>query len=157
MEKVYIETTIPSYLTGKLSRDIVIAAQQQVTREWWEDSQSKYSLYISEAVLDECQYGDTEAARKRTDIVKQLPILRITDEVVHLAGCYFKILGIPEKSILDTIHLAVAVAYELDYLLTWNCKHLAHGEIRSKVHKYNMLNGLFEPMIVTPYELLRRD
>ena len=75
----------------------------------------------------------------------------------RLAEIFFKLLGIPEKSKLDAVHLAFAMVYKINYLLTWNCKHLAHGEIREKIHNYCLNNGLFEPMIVTPFELMRRD
>jgi predicted nucleic acid-binding protein len=137
--KVYIETTIPSYLAAKPSRDIIVAAQQQVTAEWWSESHRKYDLYLSEAVLDECAAGDHEAAGKRLKFIGNLPILKITTEVVRIAIIYGKLLAIPDKSKADAVHLALAVYHEMDYLLTWNCKH-----------------GLFEPMIVTPSELLER-
>ncbi len=156
MPKVYIETTIPSYLAAKPSRDIIVAAQQQVTAEWWNGSHHRYDLFISEAVIDECSAGDQEAADRRLKFIGKLPALKITEDVVRFALLYGKILAIPEKSKVDAVHLALAVNYEMDYLLTWNCKHLAHGEVRTKIHQYNMRNGLFEPMIVTPSELLER-
>jgi predicted nucleic acid-binding protein len=153
---VYIETTIPSYLAAKPSRDIIVAAQQQVTAEWWNESHSKYDLYISEAVIDECAAGDHEVASRRLKSIRNFPILKLTEEVVQIAIIYGRLLAIPDKSKADAVHLALAVYHEMDYLLTWNCKHLAHGEVRTKIHQYNMRNGLFEPMIVTPSELLER-
>jgi predicted nucleic acid-binding protein len=157
MEKVYLETTIPSYLTGKLNRDIVVAAQQQATREWWETVRFDYELLISEAVVYECNRGDRDAVSRRLSIINGLSILKTNEEVERLAEVLFKLLGIPEKSKLDAVHLAFAVVFEINYLLTWNCKHLAHGEIREQIHNYCLKNGLFEPMIVTPFELMRRD
>ena len=154
MERVYVETTIPSYLTSRLSRDIVVAAQQQITREWWDESRPYFLLYVSEAVLDECRSGDQELAQRRMSVITELPILRITNEVIKLAETYAQILEIPERAKVDAIHLSVAVTYEVDYLLTWNCKHLAHGGVRTKIHRYNRINELHEPMIVTPLELM---
>lgn len=156
MFRTYIETTIPSYLAAKVSRDIIVAAQQQITNEWWDESHLKYELYISEAVLEECQAGDSEVSKKRLDYIKDLPLLKITDEVLQLAEVYAGILTIPDKSTVDAVHLSLTVVYEMDYLLTWNCKHLAHGEVRTKIHNYNSQTGLFEPMIVTPLELMER-
>jgi len=157
MERVYLETTIPSYLTGKLNRDIVVAAQQQVTREWWDTARFDYELYISEAVVFECTRGDEEAVHRRLNIINGLSILKTNEEVENLAEVLFKMLGIPEKSKLDAVHLAFTVVFEINHLLTWNCRHLAHGEIREKIHNYCFKNSLFEPMIVTPLELMRRD
>lgn len=157
MLKVYIETTVPSYLAARASRDIIVAAQQQITLEWWEESHLKYALYVSEAVLDECQAGDAKAAHRRLEYINHLSILRVTDEAVKLALLYSDILAIPEKSKVDAVHLALCVVYEMDYLLTWNCKHLAHGEVRTKLHSYNNHHGLFEPMVVTPLELMERS
>ncbi|RIV19581.1 DNA-binding protein [Alicyclobacillaceae bacterium I2511] len=154
MESVYVETTIPSYLTSRLSRDIVVAAQQQITREWWDGARSDFLLYVSEAVLDECSAGDQELAQRRLDVVTEFPILRITNEVIKLAETYVQLLEIPERAKVDAVHLSVAVIYEVDYLLTWNCKHLAHGGIRTKIHRYNRTQALHEPMIVTPLELM---
>ena len=154
MLKVYLETTIPSYLASRPSRDVIVAAQQQVTLEWWENSRPKYDLFISEAVIDECQAGDPEAAKKRIGFIKDLSVLSITDDVIKLAEIYAKLLNIPDKAKVDAIHISIAVVYEMDYLITWNCTHLAHGEIRSALHRYNMQNGLYEPTIVTPFELL---
>ncbi|HEY0826575.1 MAG TPA: type II toxin-antitoxin system VapC family toxin, partial [Bacilli bacterium] len=150
MAKVYLETTIPSYLSARISRDIVVAAQQQITGDWLDDSASQYDLFISEAVLDECRAGDAIAAVKRLESIEHIPVLKISEDVVNLAFIYHKLLDIPDKAKVDAIHLAAAVSYEMDYLLTWNCKHLAHGEIRMKLHHYNAENGLHEPMIVTP-------
>lgn len=87
-------------------------------------------------------------------MVTELPILSITIEVIKLAETYAQILEIPERAKVDAIHLSVAVIYEVDYLLTWNCKQLAHGGIRAKIHRYNRENELPEPMIVTPLELI---
>lgn len=157
MGKVYIETTIPSYVTSRLNRDLVVAAQQQVTREWWETERFSYKLYISEAVITECRCGDEELAKRRLELIKGLPVLHLNDEITKLAEDYLNLLEIPNKASIDALHLATAVYNEIDFLLTWNCKHLAHGEVRARIHNFNKQNNLFEPVILTPNELMRRD
>ena len=154
---LYIETTIPSYLAARPSRDLVIAGNQQITHEWWNEERERFQIYISQAVLLEAEAGDTKASLLRTNYLKDMQILPVTGEIENIAKEYISVLGIPDKSALDAVHLAYAVIYKLDYLLTWNCKHLAHGEIRKKLKKYNFSLGLETPEIVTPNELMRRD
>ncbi|MDO8723215.1 MAG: type II toxin-antitoxin system VapC family toxin [Syntrophales bacterium] len=157
MQSIYLETTIPSYLVAKLSSNIIVAAEQILTREWWEQSQTKYDLYVSEAVIDECSAGDPEAAQKRLELIRNMSVLAIKEEIVNLSMTYGAVLNLPERSKVDALHLALAVYYEMNYLLTWNCRHLAHGEVRSVIHNYNSIHSLFEPMIVTPMELMERS
>jgi predicted nucleic acid-binding protein len=157
LQSVYLETTITSYLVARLSSSIITAAQQILTREWWDQSKVKYDIFVSEAVVDECAAGDPEAAQRRLDLIRHLPILSIKEEVIRLSMNYGDVLNLPERSKVDALHLALAVHYEMDYLLTWNCKHLAHGEVRSAIHNYNAAHGLFETMIVTPMELMERS
>ena len=156
MAKIYLETTIPSYLAARPSRDIIVAAQQQITMDWWETYRFHHELFISEAVLEECKAGDKGASKRRIDILDLYPLLKISNGVIALAEKYAVLLEIPEKARVDAIHLSLAVFYEMDYLLTWNCKHLAHGEVRMKIHQYNGRHGMYEPMIVTPLELMER-
>jgi predicted nucleic acid-binding protein len=154
---IYLETTIPSYLAAFPSRDIVVAAHQQITHDWWAHERHRFELFISEAVLAECQLGDPEAAQRRLSYLSGLPVLSMDDSVHELAKVYLEALSIPARSGLDALHLACAVSHETDYLLTWNCKHLAHGEIRRALQRINLQKGLFIPAIVTPEELLERS
>jgi hypothetical protein len=142
-----------SYLASRLSTNIITAGQQILTREWWEQERHHYRLHVSQAVLDECGGGDTEQAKKRLSIIRTLPLLQINNTVAALSATYMNLLGIPSSAAMDAIHLAISVAHNVDYMLTWNCRHLAHGETRLKLHRYNAANGLHEPMIVTPQEL----
>ncbi|CEP67949.1 PIN domain [Moorella glycerini] len=154
---LYLETTIPSYLAARLSRDLIVAANQQATHERWIYERDKFQIYISQAVVVEAQAGDPEVASLRSRYLEGLEILPVTDEVEKLARKYITVLGIPQKSALDAVHLAYGVAYNLDYILTWNCKHLAHGEVRKKLKRYNASVGLETPEIVTPLELMGRN
>ena len=154
---LYMETTIPSYLAARPSRDLIVAANQQATHEWWSEAKDYFIIYISQAVLVEAKAGDPKAASQRLKYLERLEILPATEEVEKMAREYQYVLDIPEKSALDAVHIAYAVVYGLDYLLTWNCKHLAHGEVRRKLKRFNTSIGLETPEIVTPAELMRRD
>ena len=154
MATVYLETTIPSYLAAHPSRDLVIAAHQQITHEWWRDARDRFDLYISEAVLDEISVGDPEAATRRLEIVGGLSILGFSDDVFALVEAYDQRLGLVGRARADLPHIAFAVAYEMDYLATWNCKHLANGEMIRRLWEANEDLDRFTPIIVTPEELL---
>jgi len=151
---LYLESTIPSYLAGRPSRDLIVAAHQQITHEWWQRARPDFDIYISQAVLDEVAAGDPEAAARRLAIVENLPRLTLTEEVDALAAEYLSKLGLPPEAGLDVVHLACAVVYELDYLLTWNCAHLANGLVIQRLHAVNAVLSRSTPTIVTPEELL---
>lgn len=154
MFTVYIETTIPSYLTANPGRDLIVAAHQEITREWWEKSAQRFDLVISEAVMEEISQGDPVAAKKREELVSSLSILEVTEEVQKLADIYSKELGLPPKAAVDIIHIAFAVVYEVDYLLTWNCKHIANGDVIKRLYTVNNKMNRFTPVILTPEELI---
>ncbi|MBU2600046.1 type II toxin-antitoxin system VapC family toxin [bacterium] len=156
MEKstLYIETTILSYLAARSSRDIIVQAHQQITWDWWESQQKNYELYISEIVLQEIMRGDPEAAKKRESFTSNLAILDMSDAVRNLARELVKFLKLPKLAELDALHLSFAIEYEIDYLLTWNCSHLANGLIISKLKEFELKTSRVTPVIVTPEELL---
>ncbi|HTG36467.1 MAG TPA: type II toxin-antitoxin system VapC family toxin [Thermoanaerobaculia bacterium] len=153
MWTVYLETTIPSYLAGRPSRDLIVAAHQQITQEWWSRAKESFSLYISEAVLEEIRAGDPEMATRRLEIVSGLPVLGIRDDVRSLVRVYHGQLGLPPQAGADLVHIAIAVAYEVDYLVTWNCKHIANGQVIRRLLELNRKLGRSTPVIVTPEEL----
>jgi hypothetical protein len=150
---VYLETTIPSYLAGRPSRDLVVAAHQQITQDWWAVARPGFDLFISEAVLEEIRAGDPAMAARRLEIVEGLPVLSLRDGVRNLVHIYRGELGLPPQAGADVVHIAFAVAYELDYLLTWNCKHIANGQIIQRLVEVNRRLGRSTPVIVTPEEL----
>ena len=151
---VYIESTIISYLTARPSRDLIVAAHQQMTIEWWEDVRPNVEGFISLFVNQEISRGDEEAARKRIQAVKDLPVLEINDEIQKLAEKYFIELEIPEKARLDAAHLAVAVWHEMDYLLSWNCRHIVSGRVKKSLEEINATLNLKTPVLCTPEELM---
>ena len=154
MPSVYLETTIPSYLAAYPSRDLVIAAHQQVTHDWWRTAPDRFDLYISETVLDEIQAGDLDAVARRLEIVEALPILTLSDDVAALVKAYEDRLRFVGRARADLLHIAFAVAYETDYLVTWNCRHIASGETIRRLARANAELRRFTPVIVTPEELL---
>jgi len=153
MPTVYVETTIPSYLAAYPSRDIVIAGHQQITHDWWRTARDRFDLYISEAVLQEIRAGDPDAAARRLAFVDGLPILSLNEDVRALVQVYDKGLGLTGRGRADLPHFAFAVAYELDYLVTWNCAHIANGEMIHRLLEVNAGLNRFTPLIVTPEAL----
>jgi hypothetical protein len=149
MKSIYIETTIPSLVAARQSRDMISAAHQVITKNFWENERRNYDLYISQFVLDECAKGDPEAAKKRLDLIADIQPLPITRETIELAPIYKQLLAIPDKANIDAFHLAVAVIAEMDYLLSWNFTHMGVVSY-SKLLKYNEGKGLKTPLLITP-------
>jgi hypothetical protein len=154
MSSVYLETTVLSYLTAWASRDVVVAGHQATTREWWDKSRARYDLLISEVVVCEISAGDPTAAALRLEYAHGIPLLGFNDDVTALARCYQAELQLPPKAGNDILHIAFAVAYEVDYLLTWNCAHIANGHTIRRLVGLNDRLGRPTPVIVTPEELL---
>jgi hypothetical protein len=154
LQDVYLETTIPSYLAAHPSRDLIVAAHQQITHEWWPTAKSRFNLYISEAVFAEIKSGDNIAISRRLEIVKDLPILKLNDDVRFLANSYEKELGLTGRAKSDIPHFAFAVSHKMDYLVTWNCNHIANGEIIQRLININKKIGRSTPLILTPEEIM---
>lgn len=150
---VYIETSIISYLSSRVSRNLIGAARQQITQAWW-DTRLNYDLYISEVVSRECAAGDPDAARKRLDAIEGLPLLRVTPEAIEISRALVARDIIPYKAVEDALHISIATVYAMDFLLTWNCKHIANPEIQKRIASYLEEQELFLPFICTPDELL---
>jgi predicted nucleic acid-binding protein len=151
---LYLETTIVSYLTGLPSHDLVVAAHQQVTRDWWE-TRSAFDLYVSQFVLDEAGAGDAEAAKRRLAVLVDLPVLDLTPEVRLVAGEILLHGGMPAKAFVDAVHVAVAAAHGVDYLLTWNCTHIANPMLRGRIEAICRATGFEPPVICTPVEFMQ--
>src|SRR5450755_3068267 len=122
--RAYLETTIPSYLTAWISRDLVMAAHQQTTREWWDTRRQDFELFVSQFVLDEAGLGDPDAARLRLEMLVDVPLLDASEDVYTLAAELMKRIPLPQKATADSLHIAIATVNGVDYLLTWNCTHI---------------------------------
>ena len=153
-KRVYIETTIPSYLAACPSRDIIQAARQQLTHDWWNNERSKYDLCVSETVLDEVAAGDLDAAQRRLVLVETIPLLEITDSVTDVAKKILESGLLPLRAARDAIHIAVASVHDVDILLTWNCKHIANAAIMKELTEIVAACGYEIPTICTPEELM---
>ncbi|MBK5256161.1 MAG: type II toxin-antitoxin system VapC family toxin [Vicinamibacteria bacterium] len=151
---VYVETTIPSYLTAWRSPELVMAANQEATRSWWEVSRPRYELFISSIVLLEATGGDPEAAKRRVAAIDGLPELDVSDDVEVLAGRLLEGAALPASAKTDALHIAVATVHGIDFLLTWNCKHIANAVTRPKIEAICRAFGYEPPVICTPLELM---
>jgi hypothetical protein len=152
--KVYIETSVISYYAGNPSRDLIILAHQHLTTMWWEKALPKVAPYISEFVRAEIVKGDRSASKRRLETCASFPVLATSAELETLAEEYFKKLGIPESAKVDAYHIACATIFRLDYLLTWNCTHIANAVMKKQIEKINESFGFETPVICTPEELL---
>ncbi len=154
MKRIYIETSVVSYLASLPTRDLVKAARQEITWEWWQKRRRDYSLFTSQVVLEEAQAGDVEAAERRLTYLRELPLLDLSSEAGILAGSLIGAGALPGKAANDALHLALASVHEMDFLLTWNCRHLANAALRSALARVVFEKGFRPPEICTPDELL---
>lgn len=152
--KVYLETTIGSYLTAWPSRDLVMAANQEVTREWWATRKDEFQLFVLQLVIKESSSGDSDAAQRRLEFLKPFPRLDITDEVEALAAKLIAEIPLPPKALADALHIAVSAVNHINYLLTWNCTHIANATLRSRIEEICRSQGYQPPVICTPQEML---
>lgn len=150
---VYIETSIISYLVAFPSRDLVTAAHQQITHSWWKIRRSEFEIFASQIVLDEAAAGDPQMARMRLELLADVPFLDVTTEVEDLAAKLIKRLPLPPRAGADALHIALAAHHRVDYLLTWNCAHIANAILRPKIEKICIEQGYSAPVLCTPEEL----
>lgn len=151
---IYIETSIVSYLTARPSRDLLAAAWQKATVDWWDTQRSRFESYISELVIEEAGKGDPNASAKRLDALSGVPILSITNEVLELSEKIINDGILPQKAIDDSLHISIATIHEIGYFLTWNCRHIANAEIKPLIQKICLRNNQKCPEICTPIELM---
>lgn len=151
---VYIETSIISYLAARPSRDLMVAANQQATEEWWRTRREEFNLVVSTAVVDEIAQGDPAAAERRLHLVRGVSILRPSDADAALARRLVTGLRLPQRGAVDALHIAVAAMNDVRYLLTWNCTHIANAALRPGIESACREAGLTAPLICTPPQLM---
>jgi predicted nucleic acid-binding protein len=151
---VYIETTIVSYLTARPSRDLVLRAHQQIARRWWRTRRSDFDLFISPLVLQEAGDGDAKAAARRLAAVSDVPILAAVPGALAIAHALRNRGPIPSRAEADAMHIAIAAAHGVEYLLTWNCTHIANAQMRPDIERLCREEGFEPPILCTPEELL---
>lgn len=152
--KVYIETSIISYLTARPSNDIRVVANQNTTIEWWDSQRPKFELLVSEFVTAEASLGHPDAAQRRLKIIAEIPELEATEEVRALGQALISQGAIPPKAEVDAYHVAIAAVNGVEYLLTWNCTHIANALMRPKIEAICRSCGYEPPVICTPQELM---
>ncbi len=154
MKTVYIETSIISYLTARPSRDLVAAARQQLTHVWWNEQRGFFVSFISPLVKQEASQGDADAAKFRLRSLEGLQLLEVMPEAYELAGALIAEAALPSKAQDDAIHIALATIHNMDYLLTWNCRHIDNAETKPIIRAVCAKLGYVCPEICTPEELM---
>jgi hypothetical protein len=154
MESVYLETTFISYLVARPSRDLLVAAHQQITQEWWANRRSQFECSVSQVVLDEASVGDSAEVQKRLAIISGLPILEVTQDAESLARAILAAAILPPHALADAAHVAVSAIHSIDYLLTWNCKHLANAQMARRIALVCEKLGQKMSIICTSEELM---
>ena len=154
MPTVYIETSIVSYLTARPSRDVVTLARQELTREWWNSRRQRHDLFTSDVVVGEASEGDDEAARQRLDALQGIEELETTPEAEDLASALLEKGPLPEKAAVDALHIGISATEGIEYLLTWNCTHIANAAMRKPIEEVCRTKGVEAPIMCTPEELM---
>lgn len=153
-QRAYVETSAVSYAVGRPTRNLLIAARQKCTREWWPVAARRYTLLVSPVVVRECSSGNAEMVARRMSLIADLPSLELNDAVVGLAEKLVSYGALPSQAGNDALHIAVASVWQVDYLVTWNCTHIANASTRKTMERIVVAQGLSFPVICTPEELV---
>jgi len=151
--RVYIETSIPSFYHEPRTEPEMVA-QRIWTRQWWDGRRDEYEVVTSEAVLDELSAGDYPTRDQALSLISSLSVLPVEPAIAEIVEAYIAHQVMPQDPLGDALHLALASYHRCDFLLTWNCNHLANANKFNHIKRINILLGLFVPMLVTPLEML---
>jgi hypothetical protein len=154
MASVYLETTIPSYLTAWRSPELVMAARQEITRDWWDNRRAEFELFVSQLVVDEASAGDPDAVARRLEALSGIPLVEPLDGTAELVEALIHHMSLPQRAAADAAHIALATANGIDFLLTWNCTHIANAVNRGIIDSTCRSLGYETPVICTPEEFL---
>jgi hypothetical protein len=154
MPSVYVETSIVSYLTARPSRDVITLARQELTREWWSTRRHRHDLFTSEIVTGEASEGDDDAAQQRLEVLQGIEELETTSEAEDLASALLEEGPLPEKAAVDALHIGISATEGIEYLLTWNCTHIANAAMRKPIEEVCRTKGVEAPVMCTPEELM---
>ncbi len=157
MQTVYIETSVVSYLTALPARDLLAAAWQNATSRWWETQRQRFELFTSQLVIDEARKGHPDAAQRRLAVLETIAHIPMPDPVTDLAISLLTEGALPEKATDDALHVAVSAYHGIDYLLTWNCRHIDNAEMKPLMRSVCAVHGYSCPEICTPMELMGED
>jgi len=154
-KRVYLETSVISYLTARPSRDVVLAFQQAATKLWWQEHRPLFDVFVSELVDDEIEQGDANAVRRRQESVIMLERKPVTSEAIALADRLLHAHALPRNAKGDAMHVALAAVHEMDILLTWNCRHIANDAMEPKIVATIVEANYKPPRITTPEKVLK--
>lgn len=154
MKSLYLETTIPSYLTAWPARNLITAAHQSLTKEWWDSRRQDFQLFVSQLVITEISAGDTSAAQLRLEVLNGIPLLPFDPSVEWIATELTRLNLVPPNASADSLHIAYAAVHAVDYLLTWNCRHIANAERLPAIESFLRDHGFNVPNVCTPEELM---
>lgn len=157
MDTLYVESSIVSYLRQRPSSNVVRAARQVLTHRWWNSERSNYELVVSQYVIDEISAGDPTLAADRLRALDGIPLLPPALEIQEIAAAIVSRAILPPKAEVDALHIAAVAHHRIQYLLTWNCTHIANAKILPRIHKVLNERGIPIPIICTPEELLGDD
>ncbi len=151
---VYIETSIFGYLAMRGSSLLQVAANQQMTRDWWDNYRGRYEVFVSRFVVNECSAGDPVAAKERLVFLAGIPLLQVSDAVNKLSKALLDGVPLPEKASVHALHISIAATNSIEYLLTWNCTHIANPALRKRIERVCLEEGYDPPVVCTPLELM---
>ena len=154
LPSVYIETSVISYLVARPSKNARVASNQELTHKWWQTRRKDFELYVSAVVLGEAERGDAVLAAARVAVARELSLAQVTREAIDLAAALVTGAGVPQKANEDALHIATAAVNGLDYLLTWNCTHIANAVTIPRVNAICRGHGFEPPLIYTPQEFM---
>jgi hypothetical protein len=157
MDMVYVETTVIGNIAGRLHSDPVVSARQQVTRNWWAIAPRRCRLFTSQVALDECGDGDPDAAAERLEITRRVELLDTTNEAKALARALMNRLAVPAAQPRDALHISIAAVHRVEFLVTWNFKHILNPHLQTKIAEVCRDEGHRPPVICTPQELLESE
>jgi len=150
---VYVETTIVSYLGARPSRNLIVRAHQELTRRWWRQ-RAAFQIFASPLVVEEARRGDSAARSRRRRLLRGLPLLEITDDSRAVARRLLEAGPLPEQAEIDALHIGVAAVHGMEYLVTWNCRHIANARMRPQIEEVIRGSAYEPPILCTPEELL---
>jgi len=157
MDSVYVETTVVGNVAGRLHPNPTIAARQRITRNWWATASRRYRLFVSQLTIDECGDGDLDAAVERLEIVRDLPLLDESESAEDLAALLVARFAVPESQPRDALHIAVAAVHGVQFITTWNFKHIPNPHLQTRIAETCYEGGFVPPVICTPEQLAESE
>lgn len=154
---LYVETSVIGYLTSWPRQDVTVAGHQNTTKLWWSTAVERFDLFVSQVVVRECSDGDSDAVRARLASIDDRSVLPITLETEALAAALVQGNAVPESQPNDALHIALAAVHRVQYLVSWNFRHIVNASLRPAIERVCREAGYHPPIICTPEELLEEN